>query len=176
MEQTSEEKVNIRLKLTAGPLEIDLSGEEATSLLNDYKAILQVVDENVDLLKDVYEKLGSVVPKSLERAEVGSPSPLARMSIAEMLKKSGVKKDVDKVFLIAYYLFDVMKMQSFNTTDVDGAMDTARLQKLSNLNATLNALVASGRLKEAGEKDGKKAFTITDTGEEEAKALLSSVG
>jgi hypothetical protein len=175
LEQASEKEVTVTLKLIAGPLEISLSSRKAKSLLNDYKAILQAVDDNVDLLKNIYDKLGSVVPKSLGKGQGVSPSPLAQLSVAEMLKKSGVKKDVDRIFLTTYYLFEAMKTEAFNRKDVDDAMDKARLEKPTNLSATLNQLVGSGRLKGAGKKDGRKAFTITQTGEEEAKALLSSV-
>lgn len=173
LDQPSTNRVSISLKLVFGPVEINLARDDAQLLVNDYKAILQALVENADLLKDTYAKLGGTPQAvTIQGKPVGGSSVLSQMSIAEMIKKSATKKDTDRVLLIAYYLYRVKGVDTFNTTDMKNSFAEARLTDPGNLNQTINNLVKAGKLRPAEEKDSLKAFAITQTGEEEAAALL----
>jgi hypothetical protein len=173
LEQLNKKSPTVSLRLVTGPVEINLSGNDAKALLSDYKAILQGLDESADMLKDIYGKLGGA-PLRVGSQQVIPPSALGQMSIPEMIKKSGVRKEVDRVFLVTYYLHHAMSLTVFNGKDVDDAIATARMKEPKNINDTLNHLVKTGKLRDAGKKDERKAFSITDTGETEAEAMLSA--
>jgi hypothetical protein len=98
------------------------------------------------------------------------------MSIAEMIRKSPVEKEIDKVFLVTYYVFRGKNMDTFTRKEVYDAIAEARLKKPTNLSKTLNDLVRAGKLREAGKKGTKNALTITQTGEHKAKELLAGSG
>lgn len=172
MGQAADASKTISLKLIVGPVEIDISNADADLLTADLKKVLHALDDNVEALESLHDKLGGLPTKDATDLR-GSQSQLTKLSLSEMIKKSGVKKEVDRTLLAAYYLFRGMKMPVFNKKDVDEMIATARLPEPGNLNQTLNDLVDAEKLREAGEKEGLKGFTITSTGEEEAEALLS---
>ncbi|MGA8855901.1 MAG: hypothetical protein WB643_01920 [Candidatus Bathyarchaeia archaeon] len=170
MEQPSSKRIS--LKQVIGAVEINLSGDDAKSLLNDYKAILKALDEDADLLKEIYGKL-SGTPLNLALQPKTTPrSDLGQMSIAEMIRKSAVKTDVDRVFLVSFYLFRGRNLDTFTRKEIDDAIAEARLKEPTNLTRTLNELIEAGKLREAGKKGTKKALTVTQTGEDKAKELL----
>lgn len=175
MDQPNANRIAISLKLVLGPIEINLSGDDAQLLFNDYKAILQALVENADLLKDLYAKLGDTRKAAhIQGTQVVDPSLLSQMSIAEVIKKSTAKKDTDRVLLIAHYLYKVKRIDTFNITDIKDSFAEARLTDPGNLSQTINNLVKAGKLRPAGEKDSLKAFAITQTGEADAAALSLS--
>jgi hypothetical protein len=94
------------------------------------------------------------------------------MSPVEMLKKSGVKKDSEKVFLLTYCLFKVRGLGVFTITDLRALINESRLEEPTNLSQRLNDLVTAGKLKSAGEKESLKAYTLSTTGEDEAHDMI----
>jgi hypothetical protein len=171
-----EKKTSVTARLSAGALDLTLSSESADVFVKDLPKVLEAMQKHADLVKGISEKLGvtgaaKVVP-SKGATSVGELDELATLSPVEMLKKSDVKKDSEKVFLLTYYLFKVKRLETFTVADLRALINEARLEEPTNLNQRLNDLVTAGRLKEADEKDGRKAYTLSTTGEDDAKNLI----
>lgn len=172
------------LKLTLGPLTIELKDWKAEGLRESLRNVLEAVRDNLSLMKEVAEEFTrSRLPPTSVPVPPPAPAPktptalsLEELSLVEVLKRSGVKAHTEKSLLIVYYLYNVRGVQTVNARDLQEAYAEARLAAPANFNDTLNKLVTTGKLTPAGEdKDGMKAFRITQTGDEEAERLLSSV-
>ena len=162
----------ISVKLVLGPFEItctNLTKQQLNSALKDFLAIAESNSEDVSR---VLEKLSGIQSRPSNNLKVHSNS-MSALSITELVKKAQRKKGTDVALVIAYYLFKERGLGIINTKDLGDAYDEARLAKLTNPTNTLNMLVQTGRMKAAGDKDGLKGFTITQTGEQEVEAWLS---
>ncbi len=156
-----------------------MQGDNLAVFAEDFKSVLQALNEQAHVVHEISEKLGPIVTAKAsvskrETAPAEGLEELERLSAAEVVKWSGAKMETDKVFLLAFYLFKSRKMPVFNSRDINAIIAEARLEQPKNLSQTISNLVRGGRLRQAEEKENLKAYTITTTGEEEAKALLSA--
>ncbi|MEM3580195.1 MAG: hypothetical protein QXH40_04985 [Candidatus Bathyarchaeia archaeon] len=88
-------------------------------------------------------------------------------SLVEFLKiKGDPKEHIDRIIVFSYWLFYKENLKSYNVDDIERCYDETRIAKPTNIHAFMNDLQAKGYLKPAGEKDGKKAWVVTRTGEE----------
>ncbi|WP_309492510.1 hypothetical protein [Candidatus Hecatella orcuttiae] len=170
------------LKLSLGPLTIELKGWKTEGFGESLRSILEAVRDNLSLMKEVAEEFtrsrlpSAQVPPPAFTPKAPAALSLGELSLVEVLKRSGVKAHTEKALLIVYYLYNVRGLQTVNARDLQEAYAEARLAAPANFNDTLNKLVTTGRLTSAGvDKDGMKAFRITQTGDEEAERLLSPV-
>ena len=89
------------------------------------------------------------------------------MSLVEFLKSKGDPKEhADLVIAFSYWLFHMENMESYNVDDIRRCYDEARITPPKNPTDTMNKMQGKGWLKFVGEKDGKKAWVITRSGEE----------
>lgn len=96
------------------------------------------------------------------------------MSAKEFLLTKTYKSDVEKTLLLAYYLEHMKGMLSFNINDVVGVFLSAKEKKPTNPSDAVAKNAARGFLMDASEKkDGKKAWTLTSTGEKYAEEQLT---
>jgi hypothetical protein len=168
LEKVSDNRIS--LKQVIGPVEVNLLGNDVKSLLNDYRAILKALYEEAGVMEEIRGKLGGA---SESIAVQTTSSGLEQKSIAEAIRNSSAKTDVDKVLVISYYLFRSRNMDTFTRKEIHNAIVEARLKEPTNLNVTLNHLIRTGMLREAGKKGTKRALTVTQTGEDKAKRLLA---
>lgn len=88
-------------------------------------------------------------------------------SLVEFLRgKGNPKEHTDIAIVFSYWLFHKENMSAYNIDDIAKCYDEARISKPKNITDTMNKLQAKGYLKPVGEKDGKKAWVITQTGKE----------
>lgn len=89
-----------------------------------------------------------------------------KMSAKEFLLSKNLKSTVDKTLVLAYYLEKNEQMDLFNINDIASVFQAAREKAPANLNDMINKNIAKGYLMEAREqKDSKKAWVLTSTGE-----------
>ena len=101
------------------------------------------------------------------KLEVAATTKILPDSIVEFLKSKGnPKSHVDRAAIFSYWLFHKEGLKAYNADDVARCYDEARIKKPKNLTDTMNKLQKKGYVKPAGEKDGKKAWVITQSGEE----------
>ncbi|MCR4314048.1 MAG: hypothetical protein NUV84_02260 [Candidatus Uhrbacteria bacterium] len=94
------------------------------------------------------------------------PAAQKRMSAREFLLTKNIKSELQKTLALAYYLEVQEGMPSFNITDLMAAFQAAKEARPGNLSDTVGKNVARGFLMDTPErKDGKKAWTLTATGE-----------
>ena len=62
-------------------------------------------------------------------------------------------------------------MESYNVDDIRRCYDEARITLPKNPTDIMNKMQGKGWLKFVGEKDGKKAWVITRSGEEYVKSM-----
>lgn len=167
-----EPTTNVRLVL--GPFEItctNLTKDQLASALKDFLSVAESSYEEVSRLNNKFAGLTSHIAGLLKPGPAGSK--VGTLSITELVRKAQRKKGTDIALVIAYYLFKQRGLEVINTKDLGDAYDEARLPKLTNPTDTLNKLVTAGKMKAAGEKEGLKGYTITQTGEEEVEGWLS---
>jgi len=103
--------------------------------------------------------------KAVTAAAVGTKKLAG--SLVEFLKNKGnPKKHMDRAIIFSYWLFHKEGMQAYNISDIAKCYDEARITTPKNLTDIMNKLEEKGYLKPAGEKDNKKAWVITQSGEE----------
>ncbi|MEY4731292.1 MAG: hypothetical protein RL681_238 [Candidatus Parcubacteria bacterium] len=92
--------------------------------------------------------------------------PRKKMSAKEFLMTKTFKSELEKTLVLVYHLEHVEGMLSFNVNDVVGVFRAAKEKKPVNPNDAVAKNVARGFLMDAAEKkEGKKAWTLTATGE-----------
>jgi hypothetical protein len=136
-----------------------------------YKIRYRKGDFEIELQGDkdwVEEKFKEFIEgKIVELAALITKAKTLPDSLVEFLKSKGDPEEHnDRAIVFSYWLFYKENMKSYNIDDIAKCYDEARIAKPANLNDVMNRLQAKGYLKPAGEKDGKKAWVITQSGEE----------
>lgn len=103
---------------------------------------------------------------AMSKTEPQQSAPtLKKLSAKEFLLTKNIKTDLHKTLALAFYLERMGGMSSFNVNDLADAYRSAKEKRPGNLSDTIGKNMARGLLMGASEKDGKKAWTLTVTGE-----------
>ncbi|HEV2120514.1 MAG TPA: hypothetical protein VGS11_10505 [Candidatus Bathyarchaeia archaeon] len=123
------------------------------------------VSKEIERLKELVADLDTRVSKLESPSEPIPSAGTKKLSIREFMLQKGVSTDTDKVVVLGFYLERFSALQSFNITDLEAAFKEAREPVPKNINETVNKNIRKGYIMEAGEKDSKKAWTLTNSGE-----------
>jgi len=94
-------------------------------------------------------------------------SATKKLSVKEFILDKKPSGDVQKALAIAYYLEKNESMKSFNVEDLAHYFQLAKEPTPENLNDKINMNIKKGHVMEAKEKkENKKAWVITNTGEQ----------
>ena len=102
--------------------------------------------------------------------EDAAPKPVAskETSIKEFLLAKKPKSERQKTRAVAYYLERFRNYSSFTSIDIEDAYRSAKESIPTNLTDTIGKNVGQGFMMEAKDKkDGKKAWTLTSSGEKD---------
>lgn len=114
--------------------------------------------------------------KKLEEALLSGPvdsRPKKKLSAKEFLLTKSAAKDTQKLLVLGYYLEHMEQMESFNVSDIEAAFHAAKENPPGNTNATVDRNIAQGFLMPSpNKKDGKKAWCLTSTGEQQVENEL----
>ncbi|MEM3577588.1 MAG: hypothetical protein QXX51_03925 [Candidatus Bathyarchaeia archaeon] len=139
-------EASYRIKYRKGDFEIEFQGDKEWVVKRFKDFIGEKIAEPIALVAKVKALPGSLV---------------------EFLKSKGNPKEhIDRIIVFSYWLFYKENLKSYNVDDIAKCYDEARTAKPANINALMNKLQAKGYLKPLEEKEGKKAWVITQTGEE----------
>lgn len=94
------------------------------------------------------------------------------LSPSEFIKKVSPKNQSEKALVLAHYLEKVKNMESFTTADLTEIGQDAKQTKFTNISDTVAKLVQQGQLMGAGQRENKRVFVLTTTGEEYVENLL----
>jgi hypothetical protein len=134
-------------------------------------------DKEIERLKELVAELDRRVSKLESTNEPRPEASIKKLSIREFMIQKGVSTDTDKVLVLGSYLERFSSMRSFNTTDLENAFREAKEPVPKNINETVNKNIRKGHIMEAGEKDGKKAWNLTNSGESFVdNAVVQSIG
>ena len=98
-----------------------------------------------------------------------------KLSIREFLISKKPTDDVQKTLAIGYYLEKYDNFTSFNTADLQAGYEKAKEKKPLNINDKVNLNIKKGHMAEASaKKDNKKAWYITNSGEQFVKNGFSN--
>jgi len=90
-----------------------------------------------------------------------------KLSMKEFLRSKRPKTNVHQTLAIGYYLEKYDKMSSFNVNDVCDGFRAAKEPVPSNTQAFINQNIFNGHMMDYKEKkDKKKAYVLTNSGEE----------
>jgi hypothetical protein len=107
-----------------------------------------------------------------EKVLQATPTATPKMQINEVLASKSLESHMDKVEAIAWH-FLRQGEDSVNSNDIFNAYAKARMQRPKNLTDVINQSVKRGNLTDSLEKkDGRKAWSITHTGEKYIEDLL----
>jgi Cdc6-like AAA superfamily ATPase len=122
---------------------------------------------NSDFVYSLVTKFGEIEIEVSVPIKVPLHKTVPRVSLVEFLKSKGNPKNhMDISLIFSYWLFHKENMESYNIDDIQKCYDEARISKPKNPTDIMNKLQGKGYVKPAGEKDGKKAWVITQSGDE----------
>ena len=104
---------------------------------------------------------------SLEKLLGAKPDSVnKRMSVKEFVLTKNAKDDQRRTLTIGYFLEKYGDSSSFNVKDLEKGFRDAKMKPPQNMNDKVNKNIAKGYMMEAAEeKDKKKAWVLTGTGE-----------
>jgi hypothetical protein len=151
---------NVTVKLAIGNFSIEVSGEA------------EYVDKKVDELTSRFVaswRQSASAPTNIPPApqtEAGGK----KLSAAEFLKKSSAKSQMDRALMLGYFL-ERNGMSAFTSTDL-AALGTEAKQPFANPSDLVAKLTGRGLMMSAGDKEGKRAYALTASGELYVEGLL----
>lgn len=99
------------------------------------------------------------------------------LSIKEFILQKGATSDLAKTLAVGYYLERYRKVCPFNAKDLEELFMEAKEPVPTNINDAVNKNIERGYIMEAKEKkEGKKAWTLTATGERFVENNLKKEG
>jgi hypothetical protein len=134
------------------------------------KALLKTISDHEERIA----KLEQILLRSSGRVdELKSTSK--ELSLRELMRKvKSSMNNVEKVLLTGYYLELHEGLKNFNADDIKRAFETSKEPELSNTLAFISQNIKNSNMMEVKEKkDNRKAYTLTASGENLVKELLS---
>jgi len=154
-------EANYRIRYKKRDFEIEVQGDKAW-----------VEGKFEQLKKDMLSKaVMSDSPTSQTTTPIAGETTLAGSLVEFIRGKGNPRGHTNRAVLFAYWLFKKENMSSYNTTDIEKCFDETRLPKPANTSDVMNRLQAQGFVTTTAEKDGKKAWVITGTGEQQVEQM-----
>lgn len=154
-----DERVTLRIQLGNFAVEVSGTAEYAESTLDK-------------LLEKYGPSRSASQTSSVSVATHPSGKPV---SPSEFIKKIVPKNQSEKALILSHYLEKFKGMESFTTSDLTEIAREARQARFTNISDTVAKLVQQGLLMGAGEKENKRVFVLTTTGEELVESLAQKV-
>jgi hypothetical protein len=153
---------NYRIRYKKGDFEIEVQGDRSW-----------VEGKFEELKKDMPTIAQPSAPSGSQTPALIAVDTTLSASLVELIKAKGNPSDhTDRVTIFAYWLLKKQNMSSYNTDDLLNCYDQARIAKPANISDVMNRVQARGLIMPAKEeKNGKKAWVITGTGEEYVQSM-----
>lgn len=95
-----------------------------------------------------------------------------KLSLREFILPKNPANDVQRTLCIGYFLENYEDLSSFNKRDLEEGFRRAREKLPKNVNDKVYLNIRKGYMKEASKKkDNLKAWTLTNSGQEEVEKL-----
>lgn len=154
-------EANYRIRYKKRDFEIEVQGDKAW-----------VEEKFEQLKKDILSK--ATIPGSAS-SQTSTPiieGTTLTGSLVEFIRKMGNPRGHrNRALLFAYWLFKRENMASYNYMDIEKCFADTRLPKPANTTDVMNKLQAQGLVTTTADKDGRKAWVITASGEREVEQM-----
>jgi len=124
------------------------------------------VAEDIALMKRRLDDLENRIVK-IEGLLLSKPKSIEKkVSLKEFILQKNPRNDVEKTLAIAYYYENCEGFSSCNKLDIQKGFRDARESVPTNVGDKIQKNIAKGHMMDAkGEKDGHKAYVLTNSGE-----------
>lgn len=124
-------------------------------------------------LQNLEKRVGSLEGVLSSRQEIAKGQIQSKsLSLSEFMAEKNPINDVQITLAIGYYLEHNKNIATFNINDIESEFRSAKMPPPSNINDKINMNIRKkpGFIMESPEKkDGKKAWTLTASGEKEVE-------
>lgn len=152
---------DVTVKLTLGTLSVEVSGPQ------------EYVDKKLEELVERFllsgRKLSGMEFRPSEDAMPGDKE----LSPAEFVKRYSANNQTDRALLLGHYLERMKSTPSFTTGELSGLGKDIK-RPFGNISDVVAQLASRGLMMSAGDKEGKRAYSLTATGEEYIESMLQS--
>jgi hypothetical protein len=156
---------NVTLKIQVGHVSVEVTGEP------DY------AEKKVEELLEKYTGFKIGEQKVAHSAQSHAPQKIEKgLAPNEFIRKIAPKTQVDRGLALSYYLEQYSSLDSFTTAELADLCKKAKQPAFTNISDVVGQLVSRGLLMGSGDKDGKRAYSLTTSGEEQVEALLNKQG
>jgi hypothetical protein len=151
----------VTIKLTIGSFSTEVTGPP--------KYAEKKVDDFINRF------LTSAKTAAAEPKPTTSPSKVGgkALSPAEFVKKISPRNKWDTALLLAYFLENTKKVASFTSAELT-TLGREIKRPFTNPSDTVAKLTSRGLMMSAGEKDGKRAYALTASGEQYVEAMVEN--
>jgi hypothetical protein len=127
----------------------------------------KTIDERVNALEQRVSDLESKFSSNPKIESEESNANSKKLSVKEFVLAKKPAGDVQKTLVISHYLEKHENMESVNVDDLAKYFRLAKEPVPGNLNDKINMNIRKGHMTEAAEKkENKKAWVVTNTGEQ----------
>jgi hypothetical protein len=159
-----ESKPTVTMRIRVGDNELEVSGP------SDF--VERKIADFAQQQKELAQPAGANAVGDRATRE-GHAASGKKMALAQLLKKLGLKTEVDRVLAAGHYLEASEGVESFTAAEVSSAIRNAKNPPPRNANDAINQNIRKGLMMSAGDKDGKMAFVLTTDGEEKIASMLN---
>lgn len=158
-------QIPYRIKITRDGEQFEVEGDKAF--------VLKMIDR--------FESSDSTSKEKIrERKKTGQTSDKdlstgKSLSVGEFIRSTGVKRHIDYVLAFAYFLEHHSGVEEFTPADINNCYYSAKIES-SNTSMMITRHIHHGLIMEAKRKKGeggKKKYTLTRTGEQHVKQIMS---
>ncbi len=135
---------------------------------NEIIVRLDAIDQRLATIENLLSATPATPASPLETAETLGKSRVAvsrPLSITEYILQKQPIDDNQRTLLLANYLETYGPQQDFTADELRQAFKDSRLKVPSNVNDKIGKRVQKGELMVVGERDGKKTWQLTMTGQ-----------
>ena len=160
---------NVTVKLALGNFSVEVTGET------------EYVDKKIDELVARYLswRPSAAVAAAEPASGAGAPATaevaatVKQISPAEFVKNTGPKNQVDRALVLGYYLEHIVGSSGFTSSDL-AELGVQIRQPFANASDAVAKLAGRGLMMSVGNKEGKRAYALTASGETYVESLSES--
>lgn len=154
---------NVTLKVQVGSVAVEVTGSQ------------EYAEKKLDELLQKYTGF-KVSEQKITHSQTSNTDSVQKTTKAlapnEFIRKMAPKTQVDRGLALSYYLEYHSSLESFTTAELADICKKAKQPAFTNISDVVGQLVSRGLLMGAGDKDGKRAYSLTTSGEEQIEILL----
>jgi hypothetical protein len=155
-----------RIRIARGDYQFEVEG--------DKKFVLDMLAKHGGPPGAQAPQQGSVSRTTKPAASPNTPAIGKNVSAGEFIRQLGLTKHTDMVLAFGYFLEKMASLSSFTPADINTCYYEAKLEN-SNTSQMIVQNIRNGRMMPArqGEGKGKKAYTLTQTGEKYINTMIN---